>query len=178
MNRRELIKSAGLLGAAGAILAACGTGGALISAQALADAQGVVTGAQTIIAAIQQYAPSAISETALANATAAEAAALAALNSLNTATAAQAGATTLQTVDTDIQTVLTAIGAALPAASAAFPVILPFVPMYDAAVALLPAIETWINSVIQQTTASALKPVKAEFTIPQARAILGVPTKG
>ena len=37
-------------------------------------------------------------------------------------------------------------GSALPAASVAFPALMPFIPLYDAAVALLPGILVYINS--------------------------------
>lgn len=186
LARRELLQiGAGItaLGTIAGLLTACATNSALISAQALADAQGLVGVAQAIAAAIVQNDPMALSIPIQAQITAAENAATAAIASLTSSTAAIPGATTLQVIDSDLNTILAAVGAALPAAAVAFPVIAPFVPEYDAAVALLPAIETWVNGVLASATvtppkASALAPlpaIKTAYTVAQARALLNVP---
>jgi len=53
----------------------------------------------------------------------------------------------------------------------------PFVPMYDAAVALLPVVEAYVNTIITPVTTSALAPlhpIKAVFTPDEARSILDI----
>jgi hypothetical protein len=161
-----------------AFLASCGANAAMIDAQALADAQGLSSATQALIAAINQYAPNAIKPAVQAEVTTLEASIIASIQSLSTATPAPTGATTLQSVDTALNTVLGAIGAALTTAAPMFPVLLPFVPMYDAAVALLPALEAYVNSVISPAVAAApqnrAKAIKAHFTPDQARATLGI----
>lgn len=169
-----------------AMLACSATSTANIDAQALADAQGLLSTTKLMVAAVIQNDPAAFSAAQQAQITASENAASAAIASLSATTLAIPGATTLQTVDTDLNGVLQAVGAALPAASIAFPEIAPFVPEYDAAIALLPVIENWVNTTIQNTqvttpvVASAavapLNPIKSTYTADQARNLLGIPT--
>lgn len=169
-----------------AMLACSATSTANIDAQALADAQGLLNTTKLMVAAVIQNDPAAFSAAQQAQITASENAASAAIASLSATTLAIPGATTLQTVDTDLNGVLQAVGAALPAASIAFPEIAPFVPEYDAAIALLPVIENWVNTTIQNTqvttpvVASAavapLNPIKSTYTADQARNLLGIPT--
>jgi hypothetical protein len=182
LTRRELfaVTSASVgAGVALSLLSGCGANAATIDAQALADAQGLVSTTQAIEAALGQYAPNAIPATDEPKIASLEAAAVAALQKLAATTPAPTGASTLQVIDTDINTVLGVIGAALPGAAAAFPPLLPFIPMYDAAVALLPAIETYVNSVISPATPvvaslKAAKAIKLAYTPDQARAIMGI----
>lgn len=176
-RRQAAIAALGLLPLA-ALLTRCANQAA-ISAQALADAQGLVAISQTIEDAINQYAPNAIPAADQAKVADLESAAVAALTKLSQSTPAPQGASVLETIDSDINTILGVIGAALPGAAAAFPALEPFIPMYDAAVSLLPAIEAWVNSVISPVTptVSAMKHAKAikqTMTSDQARAKLGI----
>jgi hypothetical protein len=167
------------------MLACSSTTTANIDAQALADAQGLLNVTKAIVASIEQNDPAALAAQQV-QITAAENAASAAIASLSANTLAIPGATTLQTVDDKLNSVLQAVGAALPAAAIAFPAIAPFVAEYDAAVALLPLVENWVNSTIQNTqvttpvVASAapvpLKMIKTAYTADQARTLLGIPT--
>lgn len=179
-RRQMLVNTAILAPLAG--LVACNTPStaATVSAQALADAQGLVPVVQAVVAAINQYAPGMISPTVQTQITAAEQAAIAGLQSLSTSTSAMTGAATLQNVDAAINAILSAIGAALPAASILAPVLTQFVPMYDAAVAIVPAIEAWINSVIAPSAAKAgaahIAPIHSVLPAPVARTLLGIKT--
>lgn len=165
-------------------LLACGTTStADINAQALADAQGLVNTTKAIVAAIELNDPAAFSAIQQAQITASMNAANAALAQLSAGTLALPGATTLQTIDTDINAVLAAAGAALPAAAVAFPALAPTVPLYDAAVALLPLIEAYVNTVIENTQVTPnlvaaaeapLKPIQSHYDADQARKLLGV----
>jgi hypothetical protein len=161
-----------------ALVASCGANAAAIDAQALADAQGLASTSQALIAAVNQYAPGSIPPATQAQITTLEATIIASIKSLSASTPAPAGATTLQTIDADLNTILGAIGTGLTTAAPLFPVLLPFVPMYDAAVALLPAVEAYVNSVISPAVAAAplnrVKAIKAHFTPDQARAVLGI----
>lgn len=191
--RRDVIAVITGLAAATGVLASCAaTAG--IDAQVMADVQGLESTVGAVLAAVEQYDPTAISGSVGSNLASLENAANAALSSLTSATPVATGATTLQTIDSFLNGALQAIGAALPAASAAFPVLLPFVPMYDAAVALVTGVlEPYINSLLSQiggatttttptpppvtTTpaAVALHVVHAHFTPRQARAVLRIP---
>lgn len=167
------------------MLACSSTSTANIDAQALADAQGLLNVTKAMVAAIVQNDPAAFSAAQQAQITASENAAAAAIASLSTSTMAIPGATTLQTVDNDLNGVLQAVGAALPAAAIAFPAIAPFIPEYDAAVALLPVVENWVNTTIQNTQVTTpvvataapmpLKMIKSTYTADQARTLLGIP---
>lgn len=154
-----------------------------IDTQALADAQGLLSTSEAIVAAIELNDPAAFSTAQKAQITASENAASAALGQLSTGTLAITGAVSLQQVDTDINTVLSAVGAALPAASIAFPALAPFIPEYDAGVALLPVIEAWVNTTIENTQVmtpvvaadvAPLKPIKTPYSADQARKLLGI----
>jgi hypothetical protein len=79
-------------------------------------------------------------------------AATTAIGQLSAGTSALTGAETLQQVDSEVNTVLAAAGAALPALAVAFPGIATIVPEYDAAVALLPIVEAWVNTTIMANT--------------------------
>lgn len=181
-NRLIDIGVVGLL--AVGLLACSGTSTANINAQALADAQGLLSTSEAIVSAIELNNPSAFTATQQAQIAASENAASAALTQLSTGTQAITGAMSLQQVDNEINVILTAVGAALPAASAAFPALAPFVPEYDAAVALLPAIETWVNTTIQNTQVTntpvstsvvmPLTPIKSQYSADQARKLLGI----
>ena len=159
-------------------LAACGskTSGALLDPQVLADAQGIVAANQLLIAGIMAAAPTAISPDTANVISQAEGAAIAVLGGLTTSTPAAAGATALQQVEAQIKTVLTAIAPVF----AAVPSLAKFVPAYDAAVALLPLIEAWINSVVTVVTppkaalGTPMKAIGKTYTPAQARDILGV----
>lgn len=164
-----------------ALLAACGTNSAGLDATILSDVQGLVPATEAIEAALMSYAPNAITPAVQAKIAALETAAIAALNSLTSATPVATAASMLTTIDAYLNAALSAVGAALPAASAAFPALAPFVPMYDAAVALVEGVlEPYINSVI--TTASTMKPaakmtlhtVKTHFTPAAAREVLHI----
>jgi hypothetical protein len=177
-TRRLFIATTGL-GIPAFGLVGCGTNAAAIDAQVLADAQGLVTVAGTITTAIEQYDPKAFSADVTSQIAQWEAAAKAGLATLSTSTPAATGASKLQVVETDINNVLQAVRAVLPIAAAAVPAIAPFVPMYDAAVALLPIVEAYVNSVVAPSAVSArvaLKPVGAAFSPEQARKVLGVPS--
>lgn len=185
-NIRTRLTGAFAVGMLSIVMLACSTQStANIDAQALADAQGLLNVTKAMVTAFEQNDPSALAAQQV-QITAAENAASAAIASLSASTAAIPGATTLQTVDNNLNTVLQAIGAALPAASIAVPEIAPFVPEYDAAVALLPLIENWVNTTIQNTqvttpvVASAavapLNPIKSAYTADQARTLLKIPT--
>jgi len=177
-TRRSVLVIAGAAIPA-SLLAACGTNGTALDAQVLADAQGLVTVAGTITTAIEQYDPRAFSADVTSQIAQWEDAAKAGLATLSTSTPAATGASKLQVVETDINNVLQAVGVALPIAAAAVPAIAPFVPMYDAAVALLPIVEAYVNSVVAPSAVSArvaLKPVGAAFSPEQARKVLGIPS--
>lgn len=174
MNRRAF-----LVTSSAAALAACSSS-ALINPQVLADMQALVETAKQIIAAIVLQAPKAMSATALANAADAESAASAAIGSLSGASTAAVGASTLQVVDAKIGAVFAAVGAALPAAALAIPGLKPYVVMFDAAVALLPVAEAWINGVIGSKVATAsasVTPIAATYPPAVARAALSAPAQ-
>lgn len=175
LSRRTMLLAGASVLPIAALLASCGSQNATLDAQALADAQGLVNATQAIEAAISQYAPNAMTADVQKKVAAWEAAAVASLQTLTTATLAAPGASTLQVIDSDINQVLAAIGAALPAVAAAVPALATFVPMYDAAVALLPALEQYVNSVISPTTAAAAAPASAA-TYDAARKTLHIPT--
>lgn len=174
-----------LLGASAIIpvlaLAACGTAtGTLLDPQVLADAQGIVAAADTLVKGIMTSAPNAITADTQKVITEAEAAALAVIANLTTSTAITVGATSLQKVDGYINTILSAIGPVIAAAATTIPALAVVIPVYDAAVALLPLVEAWVNSVVATVTppkaalGGPLKMVKMAYTPAQARAVLGV----
>lgn len=160
-----------------ALLARCGTNNAAIDAQILADAQGLQQSTAALEAALQQYAPNALTPAQTQQIGNLQAAVVAALGALTSATPAPQGATALQTADADISQIMSAIGAALPAAAQGIPALAPFIPIYDAAVAIIPIIEAYVNTVIVPTTASAaaLRPLKKSYSPAAARAILQIP---
>jgi hypothetical protein len=175
-TRRDLAAFSGLTG----LLASCsGMTTAQIDAQILADAQGLDSASGALMSAFTQYDPNAISPALQAKINGAAAAASAALTSLQNDATIAAGTGKLQTIDIYINDVLKAIGAALPVASVLFPVLLPFVPMYDAGVALLTGVvEPYLNTIL--TPPVVAKPavayrVKAHYSPQQARSVLGIP---
>jgi hypothetical protein len=181
MLRRQILK-AGTAVPALALLAACGSqSAATIDAQIVADTNGAVGLAKSVVAAIVGVDPTALTAS-LPSITAAENALTAAMASLSGSTPVATGASTLQTIDGYLNTILSAVGAALPAAAVAFPTLAPFVPMYDAAVALIVnSLEPYINGLLTNApvTSSALAPlhvIQAMPTIPAARSKLNVAT--
>ena len=180
-TRRGLIYIGGLGAMAATMLALtrCGAQNATVDAQALADAKGLQAATANLENALVQYAPTALNDDQKAKIATLEAAVVAGLQSLTTSTPAAAGATTLQTIDSDLNQVLAAIGAALPGAALAIPALAPFVPIFDAAVAVLPVIEAYVNSVIPAAAAAATQPVGAlnsKYSVVTARSILRIPT--
>jgi hypothetical protein len=161
------------------LLARCGGQNANLDAQILADAQGLESATTSLETLLTQYAPNALTADQKTQIATLEAAIVSGLNSLTTTTPAPAGATTLQVIDSDINQVLAAIGGVLPGAAATFPALAPAVPIYDAAVAILPVIEAYVNSLIPAATAAAAPPpkfVKTDYSgnIAGARAILHI----
>lgn len=181
MLRRSLLKATPALGFTLAVAACAGTTAATLDAQIVADTNGAVGLAKSVVAAIVGVDPSALTAS-LPSITAAENALTAAMASLSGSTPVATGASTLQTIDGYLNTIMSAVGAALPAAAVAFPTLAPFVPMYDAAVALIVnSLEPYINGLLTNApvTAAALAPLhvlQAMPTIPAARSKLNVPT--
>lgn len=162
-------------------LAACGTStGTLLDPQVLADAQGIVAAADALVKGVMTSAPTALTADTAKAISDAEVAALAVISNLTASTTAAVGATTLQKVDGYINTILSAVGPAITAASATVPALASITPIYDAAVALLPLVEAWVNSIVTVVTppkaalGAPLKMVKMAYSPTQARGILGV----
>ena len=169
MNRRTLLQTAALLP-----LAAC-AGSSVTPAQIIADAQGLVDTVGQTVAAVVATDPGAISAATQAKLAALGAAATAALKSLSAGMPAGQGAALLQTVDAYLNAALAALGAALPAAAAAFPALAPYIPIYDAGVALVTGvIEPYIASLIPAAPAPALKTLGPQVSVPAARARLRI----
>jgi hypothetical protein len=174
ITRRQI-----LAGSTVALVAAgCTATGTLISPTVLADLQGLVPTVQAIVSAVTQYDPKLLNATEQQTLASLEASATAALTSLNANTPVTSAATNLQTIDSYLNEALSAIGSALPAAAVAFPELAPFVPMFDAAVALIAGVlEPYINSLITSATPApaahhALPP--SHYTVAQARLILHI----
>ena len=176
LNRRALLGSTALVAMA---LAGCGTNAATVDAQVVADVQGLVPETQAIINAINQYAPNAISAANQQKIASLEQAAIAAAQSLSASMPTASAAAALQQAESYLMTGLQIIGAALPSASAAFPALLPFVPLYDSAVALLPGILAYVNSLgarpASMSAASAPKAMHPGVSPTQARTLLHIP---
>lgn len=186
MNRRNLLQTS-LVVPTGLLLARCaGQSIQTVSAQVLADAQGLQAVSQSIISALMAYDPKTMTPDIQAKITAAESALTAALQEVSTSTPAAAAATTLEKVGNALTTVFQAIAVVLPAASLAFPQIAAVVPIYDAAVALLPGIIAYVNMIVTQvSTKPALLGISPQvhaireqaLSPDAARARLGIATR-
>jgi hypothetical protein len=181
ITRRSALLGTSALVPAALALAACGTtSGSLLDPQVFADAQGIVAATDALVKGIMTHAPTAITADTQKAITEAEAAALAVITNLTTSTTITVGATALQKVDGYISTILSAVGPVIATAATTIPALAVIVPIYDAAVALLPFVEAWVNSVIATVTSpkaalgGPLKMVKMAYTPAQARGILGV----
>lgn len=165
-----------LLGASA--LAACSSSGSAppTLTQVVQDLQGLVPVVQGIVATVVAQDPQAIGAATLAKITQLEDSATAALASLSAAVPTLDPAKSVQAVEAYLDAALTALGAALPAAAAAFPVLAPYVPMYDAAVALIQdVVQPYLNGLLTTPVAHAAhRALKAKYTPAQARAILRI----
>lgn len=179
VQRRDLLKASAM--SIALLATACvtntnpatNTSTTVINPQILADAQSVVKESSVIVTILNQSAATKISN--MTAVTTAEAAASAALAGLSSVTLASAGATTLQKILTDINTILDAAGPVLTVVAAANPQIAAAVDAYDLIVPFLPAIESWVVSILTPGTASVRKPrnpIHTHYTQDQARAKL------
>lgn len=159
-----------------AFLARCGAQNGMLDAQILADVQGLQQSTAALEAALQQYAPNALSAAQKQQIANLQAAVVAALGALTSTTPAPKGASALQTADADISQILAALGAALPLAAQSFPALAPFIPIFDAAVAIVPIVEAYVNTLTTTSAASAvvLRPLKKSYEPNAARAILNI----
>ncbi|MBS0344330.1 MAG: hypothetical protein JSS56_27830, partial [Proteobacteria bacterium] len=154
-------------------------GAPTIQQQFVTDANGILAESKAIAAAIETNAPGALNAQQQAQIAGWQSAAADALASLSASTPAAAGASKLQVAETALNNALSAIGAALPAAAALYPALAPYVPLYDAAVALLPGLEAYVNSLVPSSAVAAGKmaaPIGGRLSPAQARALLGIPT--
>lgn len=184
MNRRRIL-AATVLTPLTLLLARCASGNsATVQAQVIADIQGLQGAVAAVVSVLNVDAPGAISADAQTKITNAEGIISAALAALSSSTPIATGATVLQQVNASLMTALQIIGAALPAAQVAFPQIASIVPIYDAAVALMPILQAYIMQIISQVNPAAppvvavshLTAVKSTPTPANARAILGIKT--
>jgi hypothetical protein len=182
VSKRDLLLF--LMGSSALIaLARCGAQNAMLDAQILADAQGLESATAAIEAELSTVAPNVLTPQVKTNIAMWEAAIVAGLDTLTEATPAPVGATKLQTIDADLNQILTSIGSVLPAAAAMFPVLVPFIAMYDAALAILPGIEAYVNSVISPVSPAVALVVPHYIAtdystnLASARYVLGIPTK-
>lgn len=180
LSRRAILRTSALAIPAAA-LAACTTAGVSVYQQVLADLQGMVPELGDIFSAIQTLSPKAFTQQQAAQITSALDLAGKLLASLSANTPAPTAAQTIETIESEVNTVLRDFGAVLPGAAAAFPALAPYIPIYDAVVALLPGIELWVNQVIgvvppAASAAPPVQPIQSRFTPDQARARLGIHT--
>lgn len=162
-----------------ALTACSGSSPAVTDAQIITDTQNLVTTVHAIVVALVTDDPKALTPSQQAQLAMLESSTDAALSSLSASMPVAQAATALQKIDDYLNAALSAIGAALPAASAAYPALAPFVPMYDAAVALVETVlEPYINSLVPTTAIKpaarkSLRVLKTHYTAPQARKIIG-----
>lgn len=183
LTRRESIiaAAASIAGLAG-LLSACANQ-ANVDAQIVADVNGLEAFANQLVTAFQKNDPNAISAADMANIQNAEATVNAALAALSAQTPINTGEPLLQKIEDGFTTAFNIISAALPVAAAAFPPIAALVPEWDAAMALLPVLVAYVNTLIAQlgqpAPASARplpKAIHEKMTPAQARQRLGIPT--
>jgi hypothetical protein len=173
MLRRTLLQASACAGVLAAI-AACTTAGMTTEQQVLADVQGLMPVMTDLLEAVVADAPNAIPAATMAKLQTLQAAAQTALTKFASLTDVTPG-TDLQTIDTYLNAALNAIGAALPTAAAAFPALAPYVPMYDAAVALVEnVIEPYLATLIAAPAVRVMHAVTLHYTPVQARAILKI----
>jgi hypothetical protein len=183
LSRRTLMGSGAFIAILG--VSACGTSIAAFSAQALADVTGAFNAAGTIVSAIDTIVPGAISSDVETQIATWSGSISQLLGTLSNTTPAPAGAGTLGTIDTNLNSILTAVGPILNSGASKTPDLLPIVVIYDAAVALLPGLESYVNSVIttlSPTTTAARRPLAIAapllkpYTVAQARSLLHIET--
>ena len=161
-----LISRRSLLWASASVvaLAACTTNMATIAS----DANLVVTGLQKAIDGIETADPTLIKASDQATINTALTAALALAKGLSATTPVSSGASTVQTIDTDINTVLD-IAAALPVIPP------PYGAAVQAAAALAPVLEAFVNTTLGLAAAAPPGPrarLRTGLTPEQARAQL------
>jgi hypothetical protein len=174
LSRRDLIA----LLAGSTALTTCANFAA-IDAQILADVQGLTPAIASMVTRINSMDPGVISANTMGIVTTLEGAAEAALSSISSVTPAPTGASKVQIIDAYLNAGLEAVGAALPVAAIAFPVLLPMVPMYDAAVAMvIGVIEPFINTFFAKPIVHSALPLlvpSVRFSPAEARSIFNIP---
>ena len=181
LSRRNVFVAGSALAGLSVFLQGCGANAATINAQIVADINGLVPATKSLEAALALYAPNALTPANQATIATLESAAQAGVAALSSTTPVATGATVLQTVEHDINEALSILGAILPTAAVAIPALVPFVAIYDAAVALVTGVlEPYIATLVTPAPAAAstavLKPITAVYAADQARAKLGIPT--
>jgi hypothetical protein len=147
-----------------------------VPAQILADAKGAINGLRKAASDISTLEPSILPPSGLAKIENPQGTgyldlALALANGISTTTTAPAGATTLQTVEADVNLAMDDLAGVTPALAAAFPALEPAVLLIDAAVVLMPIVETFINSALPTSGNPA-----ARIGLAKARAAARAPT--
>lgn len=176
-DRRRFLIGSLMAAIPAALLTACastGSSSAVVQAQIVADVKGLEGVVTALMTAINASAPGAISADDQATIAKDEAVLEAAVNALSGATPIGTGATLLEQIDNGLNGALGIIGAALPALAVAYPAVAGVVPVYNAAVALLPVLEAYINSIIVQINPAA-PPVASAHRYGAVSAKRGVP---
>ena len=159
------------------LFASCSSTSTTTPAQVLGDAQGLLASVSATVTEIAAVDPKAFPPGQVASIQASLTAAQQSLATLATTTAAATSASTLAQIDTAINGALSVISAVLPPASVAYPPLAGAIPIVDAAIALLPTIEAFVNPLLTNLTAGApLHPITSTMTPAQARAALGIAT--
>ena len=165
ISRRQL----GILGTVSltGFVGGCTATGAVDTAGILADTNTLIRSVPLILAGIQSVAPKVIPvggevdikiKTILASLQTD-------LATVTPSTPVPTTASTLTKVESGLNSILSLIGAILPTAVSVYPQLAPYVADYDAAVALLPVLETWVSASIPTTTKSAILPPRVVGTV-------------
>jgi hypothetical protein len=176
MNRRSLLATTALLPVVALMPKARASGvvPAGLDTTILADANGALNAASAVVNQVNTLKSGSISADVVNGLSTAEAL----ITNLSGSIPAAQGATTLETIDNYISDGLNALAAVLPTASVAFPALAPAIPIVDAAIALLPTIENYVNPLITSITTptvaavAPMNPIQTRMTPAQARAVL------